>query len=203
MSALDAARGPEREPTALPRWLAGIIIGAIALASLAALLWPSLPFTQPPPKDAGVVRAQIEGEGVGGRIGAIAPDFEWTGSDGKPVRLSSYRGKVVVVNFWATWCLPCRQEMPALQRIAAGEPDVVFLEVDLLETGDKVHSFFEQLALDRLVPVLDTEAETARRFGVFTLPSTFFIDKGGVIRHLEIGGPLSDERIRIGINKAR
>jgi thiol-disulfide isomerase/thioredoxin len=200
MSAL-AAEGPDREPTALPRWIAGIIIGAIALASLAALLWPLL--TKPStPTDAGVIRAQIEGEGAAGRIGATAPDFEWRGADGETVRLSSYRGKVVVVNFWATWCAPCREEMPALQRVAASEPDVVVLEVDLMESGDKARSFLESLGLDRLQPVLDTDGATTRRFGVLTLPSTFFIDKAGVIRHLELTA-LKEEQIRAGIRKAR
>jgi thiol-disulfide isomerase/thioredoxin len=200
MSAL-AAEGPDREPTTLPRWIAGIIIGAIALASLAALLWPLL--TKPStPTDAGVIRAQIEGEGAAGRIGATAPDFEWRGADGETVRLSSYRGKVVVVNFWATWCAPCREEMPALQRVAASEPDVVVLEVDLMESGDKARSFLESLGLDRLQPVLDTDGATTRRFGVLTLPSTFFIDKAGVIRHLELTA-LKEEQIRAGIRKAR
>jgi peroxiredoxin len=196
-----AAEGPDREPTAIPKWIAAIIIGAIALASLAALSWPLLmkPTTA---ADAGVIRAQIESEGAGGRIGATAPDFEWTGSDGQTIRLSTYRGKVVVVNFWATWCRPCREEMPALQRVAASEPDVVVLEVDLMESGDKARSFLDSLGLDRLQPVLDTDGATTRRFGVLTLPSTFFIDRNGVIRHLELKA-LSDQEIRTGIRKAR
>jgi thiol-disulfide isomerase/thioredoxin len=200
MSALTS-QGPDREPAALPRWIAGIIIGAIALASMAALLWPLL--TRPAtPTEAGVIRAQIQGEGAAGRIGALAPDFEWIGDDGETLRLSSYRGKVVVVNFWATWCRPCREEMPALQRVAASEPDVVVLEVDLMESSDKARSFLDSLGLDRLQPVLDTDGATTRRFGVLTLPSTFFVDKDGVIRHLELT-QMSEERIRNGINKAR
>jgi len=192
---------PEREPTALPRWIAAIIIGAIALASLAALLWPLLnkPATV---TDAGVIRAQIEADGAAGRIGAPAPDFEWTSLDGQTLRLSTYRGKVVVVNFWATWCPPCREEMPALQRVAASEPDVVVLEVDLMEPGDKARSFLDSLGLDRLQPVLDGDGATTRRFGVLSLPSTFFIDKTGVIRHLELTA-MSEAQIRTGIQKAR
>jgi len=195
------APGTNREPTALPRWIAAIIIGAIALASLAALLWPLLnkPGTV---TDAGVIRAQVEAEGAAGRIGALAPDFEWADLDGKTLRLSTYRGKVVVVNFWATWCLPCREEMPALQRVAASEPDLVVLEVDLMEPGDKARSFLDSLGLDRLQPVLDGDGATTRRFGVLTLPSTFFVDKDGVIRHLELR-QMTEAMIRAGIQKAR
>ncbi|OLD10251.1 MAG: hypothetical protein AUJ06_02395 [Chloroflexi bacterium 13_1_40CM_3_70_6] len=179
--------GRQGSPTALPRWLAAIIIGAIAVASLAALLWPALPFNRQ----------------FAGPTGANAPDFEYNAPGGSVLRLSDHRGRVVVVNFWATWCLPCRQEMPALQRVASGESDVVFLEVDLQESGDRARSFMDQLGLDRLRPILDTDGATTRRFGVLTLPSTFFVDRGGVIRHLELGGPLSDEQIRLGIAKAR
>jgi len=200
MSAATAP-GTEREPTALPRWIAAIIIGAIALASLAALLWPLLnkPTTV---TDAGVIRAQIQAEGAAGRIGATAPDVEWTGLDGQTLRLSSYRGKVMVVNFWATWCAPCREEMPALQRVAASEPNVVVLEIDLMEPGDKARSFLDSLGLDRLQPVLDSDGATTRRFGVLTLPSTFFVDKDGVIRHLELR-QMTEAMIRTGIQKAR
>ena len=196
-----AAPGTEREPTALPRWLAAIIIGAIALASLAALLWPLLnkPATV---TDVGVIRAQLEADGAAGRIGATAPDFEWIGADGQTLRLSSYRGKVVVVNFWATWCAPCREEMPALQRVAASEPDMVVLEVDLLEPGDKARSFLDSLGLDRLQPVLDSDGATTRRYGVLSLPSTFFVDKDGVIRHLEFTA-MTEAQIRTGVRKAR
>jgi thiol-disulfide isomerase/thioredoxin len=198
---LASAPGTEREPTALPRWIAAVIIGAIALASLTALLWPLLnkPATV---TDAGVIRAQIESDGAAGRIGATAPDFEWTGLDGKTLRLSSYRGRVVVVNFWATWCQPCREELPALQRVAASEPDVVVLEVDLMEPSDKARSFLDSLGLDRLQPVLDSDGATTRRYGVLGLPSTFFVDKQGVIRHLELN-QMTEERIRNGVRKAR
>jgi thiol-disulfide isomerase/thioredoxin len=195
------APGTERETTALPRWIAAIIIGAIALASLAALLWP---LVNKPAKATGegVIRAQIQADGAAGRIGAIAPDFEWTGADEQILRLSSYRGKVVVVNFWATWCPSCRSEMPALQRVAASEPDVVVLEVDLLESGEKARSFLDSLGLDRLEPVLDSDGATTLRYGVLSLPSTFFIDKDGIIRHLELI-PMSEEQMRNGIKKAR
>src|SRR5437763_1386556 len=82
-----------------------IIIGAIAVASGTALVWPYLPFNREftGPTNVGVIRRQIEGDGMGGRIGAIAPDFEWNAPNGKTLSLSDLRGKTVVINFWATW----------------------------------------------------------------------------------------------------
>jgi thiol-disulfide isomerase/thioredoxin len=187
-----------------PRWIAGMIVGAIALASAAALGWPSLPVrgAPSPSNDVGVIRSQIETSGTAGRIGAPAPDFDWNAADGKVVRLSDLRAKAVVINFWATWCQPCRQEMPALNRVASSSQDVIFLEVDLQEAGDKVRPFFDELALDRLTPLVDPDGATARRYGVLSVPSTFFVDGQGIIRHLEIGGPMTDDQIRLGIAKA-
>lgn len=187
-----------------PRWIAGIIVAAIALASAAALVWPSLPLrgALSPSSDVGVIRSQIETSGTAGRIGALAPDFDWNAADGKVVRLSDIRAKAVVINFWATWCQPCRQEMPALNRVASSSPDVIFLEVDLQEAEDRVRSFIDELALDHLTPLLDAEGATARRYGVLSLPSTFFVDGEGIIRHLEIGGPMTDDQIRLAIAKA-
>jgi len=202
---IGGLRPPTSPSTALPRWLAAIFIGAIALASLTALVWPSLPLSRPD-ATAGhvpVISAQVDEVGAAGRVGALAPNFARTAPGGSVTRLSDLRGRVVVVNFWATWCVPCRQEMPALDRVARSQPDVAVVEVDLQESGDKVRSFLSQLALDRLIPVLDTDGATTRRFGVLSLPSTFFIDREGVIRHVELGGPLSDDQIRRGLQAAR
>src|SRR2546428_4547334 len=93
--------------------------------------------------------------------------------------------------------------MPALDRIARSEPDVTVVEVDLQESGDKVRSFIDQLGLDRLVPVLHTDGATTPRFRVLSLPSTFFIHRDGGIRHVELGGPLSEAQIRHGLANAR
>jgi thiol-disulfide isomerase/thioredoxin len=190
--------------TAIPRWIAGVLILVVGLASLAALVWPSIPFTRTGtgPGDVGVIGTQVDEPGAAGRIGALAPNFEWTATDGKLIRLSDLRGKVVVINFWATWCVPCREEMPALNRLARSSPDIVFLEVDLQESGEKVRSFVDQLALEHLVPLLDPDGNTTRRYGVLSLPWTFFVDREGIIRHMEIGGPLSEERVKQGIEKA-
>ncbi|HEY3217494.1 MAG TPA: TlpA disulfide reductase family protein [Candidatus Limnocylindria bacterium] len=199
-----SATVPDEFRPQMPRLVAAIVIGAIALASLAALLWPSLPVAQlfGGPTQVGVIRRLIDDTSAAPRIGATAPDFEWNAPDGRTTRLSALRGKIVVVTFWATWCEPCRQEMPAMQRVA-GSGDVTFLAVDLLEDGAKVRSFMDSLALDRLMPLLDTDGAVTRRYSVLELPQTFFIDAQGVIRHIEHGAVLDDTAVRRGIDKAR
>lgn len=188
----------------MPRAIAAVIIGAIALASLVALAWPSLPVTQlfHGPTEVGVIRRLVPDASAAPRITGIAPDFEWNAPDGKTVKLSDLRGKVVVINFWATWCRPCREEMPAMQRVARSS-DAVFLAVDLMEDGAKVRSFMDSLALDRLTPLLDLDGAVARRYAVLQLPQTFFVDATGVIRHIELGGTLDEAAVRGGIDKAR
>ena len=195
---------PDEFRPQMPRVVTAVIIGAIALASLAALLWPSLPVGQlfSGPTQVGVIRRLIEDNSAAPRISATAPDFEWNAPDGNTTKLSDLRGKIVVVTFWATWCQPCRQEMPAMQRVARSA-DATFLAVDLLEDGAKVRSFMDSLALDRLLPLLDTDGVVTRRYAVLELPQTFFIDKQGTIRHIEHGAVLDDAAVRRGIDKAR
>lgn len=191
----------------MPRAVAGLIMAAIALASLAALVWPSLPFNvlsapAPGASAVGVIYRDLEVEGSAGRIGAPAPDFEWVDPAGRIRTLASLRGHAVVINFWATWCVPCRQEMPALERAAVAHPEIAFLEIDLQEDGEKVSGFFDGLDLRTLQPLLDPNASVARRYAVFSLPTTFFLDRDGTIVHIEIGGPMKDETIARGIAKA-
>lgn len=187
----------------VPRVVATLVIAAIALASAGALLWPqdqSVTFSGP--TEVGVIRRVMEASSAAPRIGAVAPDFEWNAADGKTQRLSDLRGGIVVVNFWATWCVPCRAEMPALQRVAASSGATV-LAVDLREDGAKVRSFLDSLGLDRLMPLLDLDGEVARRYDVIALPETFFIDASGVVRHIERGQMLDDDTIWKGIMRAR
>ena len=189
----------------MPRVVTALVVGAIALASLAALVWPSLPMNQAAagPTQVGVIRRQVDGLNMAGRVGALAPDFEWNAPDGSTRTLASLRGKVVVMNFWATWCKPCRTEMPLLNSVARGS-DAVFLAVDLQEDGAKARSFFDQLALDRLDPLLDLDGQTTRRYGVLTgLPQTFFIDAQGIIQHIGRGELTDANSIRDGIATAR
>src|SRR5437773_12416313 len=114
MSAMseDALEG--RHP-AVPRWIAGILIAVIALASLAALVWPSLLFPAARgPSEVGAIRAQVDEPAAGSRIGSHSPNVECNAPGGQLMRLPDLRGNVVMINFWATWHVPCRQDLPAL-----------------------------------------------------------------------------------------
>ena len=192
---------------AISRAITGLLIAIVAVATLAASIWPSLPLNVPATpligsRAVGVITKDIEVAGSAGRVGAIAPDFQWVDPKGTSRTLAGLRGRPVVLNFWATWCVPCRAEMPALERAAAAHPEVTFLTIDLQEDGGKVREFFDSLGLVHLEPLLDTNGSVTRRYGVVSLPNTFFVDRDGVIAHLEIGGPMKDATIANGLDAA-
>jgi thiol-disulfide isomerase/thioredoxin len=116
------------------------------------------------------------------------PGLELSDAKGAAHRLSEYKGKVVLVNFWATWCEPCREEMPSLERLRsklAGKPFEV-LAVNYGESREKVASFLEREFVE-LPIVLDTQKEAGRRWEVGGLPMTFIVDTRGRIRYFTFG----------------
>jgi cytochrome c biogenesis protein CcmG, thiol:disulfide interchange protein DsbE len=124
-------------------------------------------------------------------VGHPAPDFTVTDTAGKPFKLAALRGTPVVLNFWATWCPPCRAELPELQAGSerlAGQVAIVGLNQG--ETLEEVRTFAEQLGLSFQIP-LDERMDVSRAYGVRSLPTTFFIDRSGVIRDMQIG-PLTE-----------
>lgn len=194
------------ERARIPRPLGALIVGAIAAATLLALVWPSLPWGEARrvvigPTKVDVITKQIDAGG-GGRLNEAAPEFEWVTPDGRTMRLSSLRGRPVVLNFWATWCVPCRTEMPLLDRAAASEPSTAFFAVDLDEDGDKIRAFFDQIGITKLEPMLDVGLETSRRYGLASVPSTFFIDSGGTIRHVQIG-EMDQDKLQRGLDRIK
>ena len=109
-----------------------------------------------------------------------APDF--TVSDGShTVHLADYRGKVVLLNFWATWCAPCLEELPSLQALQQQLPQVVVLAVSVDENPDAYRQFLEQHPLN-LLTVEDTERHVNALYGTSLFPETYVIDRRGVIR---------------------
>lgn len=124
-------------------------------------------------------------------VGFTAPAFALTGLDGKEVKLADFRGKPVFLNFWATWCPPCREEMPFVQELlSAYGKDVAFLAVNLTasERGVKsVEEFMRQNGYT-LPVALDKSGNVADKYLVRAIPTSFFIDAKGRIRQKVIGG---------------
>jgi peroxiredoxin len=121
--------------------------------------------------------------------GKSAPDFTLNDLSGRPVQLSSLKGKVVLLNFWATWCPPCREEIPSMVRLNQSMQGKEFqmLAVSIDEGGkDAVVDFFKKGKV-ALPALLDTEGKVSRRYGTTGVPETFVIDRKGVILKKVVG----------------
>ncbi len=120
-----------------------------------------------------------------------APALKLGDLDGRVHDLAALRGKVVLVNFWATWCPPCRREMPSLQRLQdklQGEPFVV-LAVDIGEEADTVAAYARQLPAPLSFPLLlDSHSRSMQTWQIRGLPATYLIDKSGRIAYSALGG---------------
>jgi peroxiredoxin len=122
------------------------------------------------------------------RVGEPAPDFEAVFLDGKRFRLSDYRGKVVWLNFWATWCPPCRAEMPDIEAVWQSEKDkdLMLIAMNYAEDAVTVRRFVENLGLT--FPIgLDPTGWIATEYRLAGVPSHFFIDREGILREIKIG----------------
>ncbi|SFD44904.1 Peroxiredoxin [Lentibacillus persicus] len=129
-----------------------------------------------------------ESNGAGLSEGQIAPDFELTTLEGETVRLSDYRGERVIVNFWATWCPPCREEIPDFQKLYDNK-DVEILAVDLTETEESeegVRDFVDEFEMTFPVP-MDVNSDVANTYEVMAYPTSYFIDSNGRIQFLAMG----------------
>lgn len=118
----------------------------------------------------------------------MAPDFALDALDGSVVKLSDLRGQPVFLNFWATWCTPCKVEMPEIEQIHQIYQDrgLIVLGIDAQEPATKVKDFAAQSPYTWRF-VLDLTGETMRRYRVTGLPTSFFIDRNGVIRGIVVG----------------
>lgn len=128
--------------------------------------------------------------------GMPASEFSLMDLDGKSHKLEQYRGKVVLLNFWATWCKPCTTEMPAMQTVydQLREKGFVVLAVNELEDEGKVREHIA--AYKHTFPVLlDQENKVANQYGVFGLPVSVFIDQNGVVQEYIKGGLLTEAKI--------
>jgi len=127
------------------------------------------------------------------RAGYTAPPLELQGMDGQAVRLSDYRGKAVFLNFWASWCGPCRMEMPEVQRLAANlPPDSAVLTVNMTDQEqslEAVQAFLSSKGYTFPVAT-DPDGSAAAAYEVVSLPTSLFVSPDGVVT-TRISGPLS------------
>jgi len=137
-------------------------------------------------------------------VGTPAADFTLTDLDGQTQSLRQYRGKIVLVNFWATWCKPCTTEMPAMQVCYDKLRDrgFVVLAVNELEDEAKVHEHIR--TYNHTFPVLmDRENRVANQYGVYGLPVSVFIDEAGVVQAYIKGGLLTEQKILEEVERIR
>ncbi|MDW7615715.1 TlpA disulfide reductase family protein [Peribacillus simplex] len=154
------------------------IIASVVLLSLITIAIVQAMDNEPKGKD--------EKDSLGGlKIGAKAPDFNLKTLDGKQVELSDYKGKKVMLNFWATWCPPCKKEMPDMEKYTqqAGD-DVVVLAVNIDPEND-VKSFVNNNGITFTIPLDSQSAKNPVNdlYNISFIPTTYFIDKEGIIRN--------------------
>ena len=152
----------------------------------------------------------VSAQGVSGgatsapREGFLAPDFRLTLLGGGEVALSELRGQVVIVNLWASWCPPCRAEMPALQETYEAYHDrgleILAVNTTYQDSQAAAARFVEEYGLTFPVP-LDQTGEVSRSYLLRALPTSFFIDRDGVIQTVVIGGPMSRTTIRTTVER--
>jgi len=147
-------------------------------------------------------RGQPPGTGINQQFGEIrversqAEDFELQLLNGGVVQLSDLRGKVVMVDFWASWCAPCRQESAALNRAYAAYADrpVEFVGVNVWDTETAAELFLVEFGVEYPAGV-DSNGDIALNYGVRGIPEKFFVDANGVIRHKYVG-PMPEDILR-------
>jgi peroxiredoxin len=153
------------------------------------------------------ISADRAGVSTSGRIpapreGFSAPDFSLMTPGGETITLRDLRGQAVLVNLWATWCPPCRAEMPAIQKLYDEYKDqgfvVLAVNMTYQDTPSEVLPFMKANNLSFPI-LLDETGGMAKSYELRSLPSSFFIDRNGMIQEVVIGGPMSEALLRTRI----
>jgi len=120
-------------------------------------------------------------------VGSPIPDIELPNLDGEVVRISGFKGKPLIINFWATWCAPCKLEMPLLQQTAQKFDGKLSIAAINFQESEKVVADFANKNQIELIILLDEKGEIAQKFRVHAFPITFFIDESGIVRAIHLG----------------
>jgi peroxiredoxin len=169
-----------------PRW---IILSALILGLGAVWIWvTALPYGSAPVRDVSAPH-----------VGFLAPDFSLRSDSGETITLSELRGNPVLINFWASWCPPCRTEMPAIQEVYEEYTESGFVVLAVNTTyqdnqGDAVT--FGMLHKLTFSILWDQTGEVSRVYQINALPTSFFVDRLGIIREVVIGGPMAEALLR-------
>ena len=133
--------------------------------------------------------------------GMQASEFLLKDIQGKTHRLSQYRGKVVLLNFWASWCPPCVEELPSLQRLQKHYQGKEFaiITIDVGEPADRIKLFLKQVNATALTVLLDTEGSSHQDWSIYVFPTNFLLDKNATIRYAAVGALVWDEPAVIDI----
>ena len=178
----------------------------ITLIILVIIISIAIVIIQNPFKQTKTIEGVLQNnENTGLDVGNLAPDFILQSLKGDNIQLSSFRGKkAVVVNFWATWCPPCREEMPAFEDIFVRNKDnLEVLGVNLQESERAISNFLLEIPVTYKL-LLDPDIEVKELYNVFTQPVTYFVDVDGIIVDKKFG-PLIPKEIedkfgKLGIN---
>lgn len=141
---------------------------------------------------------------IGPQEGKLAPDFSFTDANHQEVKLSDFRGQVVMLNFWATWCGPCKYEMPLIEQMAhdeiRAEQGVVLLTVNSGEAADTVVNFMHAKGFTFPV-LLDGNGNILHAYNVRGIPTTFFIGRDGIIDEIKIGAFMDEGELDEVLNR--
>ena len=140
--------------------------------------------------DASLDTVAPAGRKVGLEQGNVAPDFEFSAFDGQRMKLSDFRGRPVFVNFWATWCQPCRTELPAMDELLRDYSDegLAIIAVNNGERFEPARKFMEEdMGVNLTALAYDPGQDIVRRYAVLGMPTSFFIDANGVITQVVRG----------------
>jgi len=120
-------------------------------------------------------------------VGDDAPGFSLKDISGKDWSLEDLKGKVVFINFWGTWCQPCKKELPALNELQRKNKEVVIIAINIDKTRESADTFLKKISLDQLTILLDPGTKVVSSFGARAMPTSYILDREGKVRFIHYG----------------